>query len=390
MQMGFFRLITRLIGKSIFLFFDYLLLLFIIPKDSDRVCLIRLDAIGDFFLWLDTAKHYRQLYPGKKITLVGNTTWVEVAKQLPYWDEVWAIDVKRLGRNPIYRLSILREIRRAGFDVAIQPTYSRCLMEGDSLVRASGARERIGSAGVGGNITTRGKSISDRWYTRLLPVAQIELMELERNAEFISHLSGTSFNSSVASLPVLATLPSHLIPEKRYFILFPGASWQSRQWPVEYFARVADVLTEQYGWQAVVCGSVAESRLSDLLIGLANVSVLNFVGRTNLIDFGEVVRGAELLIGNETSAVHIAAAVSTPSVCILGGGHFGRFMPYGASCHGEKPLAVSHRMPCFNCKWRCNQPLKPSEPVPCIAHITVEQVLDAINTRISTIRHVSD
>ena len=38
------------------------------------VLLIRQDAIGDFVMWLDTAKEYRKLYPPEKykIILVGN------------------------------------------------------------------------------------------------------------------------------------------------------------------------------------------------------------------------------------------------------------------------------------------------------------------------------
>ena len=44
------------------------------------VLLIRVDAIGDFVLWLDTAKEYRKLYPSEeyRIMLVGNKLIHEV------------------------------------------------------------------------------------------------------------------------------------------------------------------------------------------------------------------------------------------------------------------------------------------------------------------------
>ncbi|MBT4662351.1 MAG: lipopolysaccharide heptosyltransferase family protein, partial [Candidatus Marinimicrobia bacterium] len=43
----------------------------------ELVLLIRQDAIGDFVMWLDTAKEYRELYPSEnnRIVLVGNAVW---------------------------------------------------------------------------------------------------------------------------------------------------------------------------------------------------------------------------------------------------------------------------------------------------------------------------
>ena len=66
-------------------------------KPLELVLLIRQDAIGDFVMWLDTAKEYRQLYPPDKykIILVGNKIWCGLAKGLPYWEEVIEVDVKQ-------------------------------------------------------------------------------------------------------------------------------------------------------------------------------------------------------------------------------------------------------------------------------------------------------
>ena len=47
----------------------------------ELVLLIRQDAIGDFMMWLDTAKEYRKLYPPDKykIILAGNKIWCDLA-----------------------------------------------------------------------------------------------------------------------------------------------------------------------------------------------------------------------------------------------------------------------------------------------------------------------
>lgn len=343
--------------------------------DTGKILIVRLDAIGDFIIWLASAKEFRRLYPRKKIILIANSTWAGMAQELPYWDEVWPIDMHKFTRNPGYRWRLLCKVNRAGFEIAIQPTFSRVLLHGDSVIRASNATARIGSVGDLSNISAQDREIADCWYTQLLPASSAPMMELERNAEFFAHLSG---KPCLASLPQLATftnLPIRLHHPGDYFILFPGASWHGKQWPVRYFATVMDQLYQRYGWRAILCGSLAERKLCQAVAEQATAATINLAGKTTLIEFAELIRGARLLIGNDTSAVHIATAVGTPSVCVLGGGHYGRFMPYPEAIKGTKPLVAVYKMPCFNCNWHCNQPHDLAGPVPCVSSMTVEKVL---------------
>jgi len=370
--------LIKFLLKSIILYIE---LSFLFLQNTPRgggIALIRLDAIGDFFLWLDTAKEYRRLYPNQKITLIANAAWADLAKQLPYWDEVWPINIRHLDlRQPLKRWRLLRRIRQRGFLTAIQPTCSRVLLHGDSVVRATGAMQRIGSMGDLTNATASEHKTGNRWYTRLLPASSSPMMELLRNAEFVSHLGGTPHQAALAQFPRLATLPPALQPAAPYFIVFPGASWIGKQWPVGSFAAALLALQRRHGWQAVLCGAPNEAALCQAIAHAAAVNCINLAGETNLSELAEVIRGARLLIGNDTSAVHIAAAVDTPAVCILGGGHFGRFMPYPDTVPGIKPVVAFEAMPCYHCNWRCNQPHDPNGSVPCISHISVETVLAA-------------
>lgn len=345
-------------------------------KKKSNLLVVRLDAIGDFIIWLDSAKRYRQLYPDQKIILIANAAWADMAQGLPYWDEVWPVKLRDLVRKPFYRWELLRRVRKTHFSTAIQPTFSRILMHGDSLIRATHATQRIGSIGDTANISAGDKATSDLWYTRLLPATDLPLMELERNAEFNRSLGAGDQVASVGHLPVLADLPSALTDLGCYFVIFPGASWVGRMWPTLAFAAVARRLAQDHDWRLVVCGSQQEAALAEVVIRQAALpGAVNLAGKTSLAEFAEVVRHAQCLIGNETSAVHIAAAVGTASVCVLGGGHFGRFMPYTEAAKGMKPVAVYKSMPCFRCNWECNQANKDGGSVPCISGITVEQVL---------------
>jgi ADP-heptose:LPS heptosyltransferase len=76
----------------------------------------------------------------------------------------------------------------------------------------------------------------------------------------------------------------------------------------------------------------------------------------------------------------MAAAVGTPAVCILGGGHYGRFLPYQIEKRTTRPLpiAVSYKMDCFGCNWKCAHAKEVKGAMPCVANISVSQVWDEV------------
>ena len=139
-------------------------------NEIELVLLVRQDAIGDFIIWLDTAKEYRKLFPSQKfkIILIGNASWCDLADELPYWDQVLPIDSKKFKSLTGYRWGVLRKIKNISATIAIQPTYSREFYHGDTIIRASNALKKVGSVGDMSNRTLLKKLISDRWYTCLL------------------------------------------------------------------------------------------------------------------------------------------------------------------------------------------------------------------------------
>lgn len=89
--------------KSCYLFFvtiitfifDSCVMIFVRQSaHTGGVAIVRLDLIGDFILWLNAAKKFRNLYPNAKLTLIANQAWSDLARLLPYWDDMIMIDRK--------------------------------------------------------------------------------------------------------------------------------------------------------------------------------------------------------------------------------------------------------------------------------------------------------
>ena len=348
-------------------------------NELELVLLIRQDAIGDFVMWLDTAKEYRKLYPADKykIVLVGNKIWYDLAEELPNWDEVLAVDVKRFKTFSGYRWILLRKILSFGAQIAIQPTFSREFYHGDSLVRASKATRKISSVGDMGNRNWLKKFIADSWHTELIPVSTRPMTELERNAEFFSGLSNYSHITGYPQLDIPELWLSSDWREKIFYILVPGTSGavDGKEWPPSFFSDIADKIFQQTRWHGLICGAKQEYRLGEQILKLTDAPLQNLCGLTTLVELSGLLSQSRLTISNDTGVVYLSSAVGTSSVCIVGGGHFGRFVPYpdfpGQSNHLK---TVYYRMPCYGCNWVCVFPVKKGEPKPCIENISVDAV----------------
>ncbi len=351
------------------LVFDWLVFFFrrraAVQRDK-KVLILRLDAIGDFVIWLAAAKEIRALYSGYHITLLGNDLWTGLAERLPWFDDVWPLNRKRFFMNPLYRFRMMRTIQHEGFRIALNAVYSRDFLVSDVCIRASGASTRIGFVGNAENSTPWQKRIGDTWYTELIPSGPKH--QLDQDADFARHL-GSNYSARLPELPRFP-LPKGFIV-KDFYVIIPGAGHEMRQWPVGNFLEIARRVYNKSGFTAVLCGGSREIDLGRSFLNNADFPVMDFVGRTSLVDLAAVIAHARFLIGNDTGAIHIAVATSTPSVCIFGGAHPGRYIPYPPALNA--PLrAVMHPMDCFNCEWHCVYDA--SRVVPCINNISVDDV----------------
>ncbi len=349
---------------------------------SRDVLVVKPDKLGDFLVWLDAAQEYRRCFSGRKVVLLGDASWAELAQRIGWWDEVWPMDFGRFGNDIAYRLEWLLRVRRGSFSTVI--TTSRSLRYMDTLVRFSGAPEKIGPDGHEA-VFRRDQEIriSNRWFTRVVSLKPRRTTTmLELNLELARAVGGRARTPSLPSLPeaVLTGGPASAIPDP-YVIMVPGAAWAGRRWPLSRLAQLSDLILETSSCRIVLCGASAERQLGEEMIeriskGLRH-RVVNRIGETDLSGLVALVHGASAVVTNETGTLHLAVASGAPAVCIAGGGDFGHLVPYPEDIEtGGRPLPITvyKEMPCFGCGWICSQASPPDGPMPCIDAVSVEDV----------------
>ena len=208
-------------------------------SNEKKLLIVRLDAIGDYVLFRNFLEEIRKSknYDGYKITLCGNEIWRDLFESFDssFVDQVIWVNIKKLRRNPLYMYKLYKQIHSIGISDAINPMYSRTL-ESDLLIKASGAKIKIGWSGTENNLNKNTKKSTDKIYSQLYSSNNRYVFEFNRNKEFIEKLLG---EKSVYNKPILKNIfPAKFKLPEAYIVFFIGASSTNRQWDANNFAKI--------------------------------------------------------------------------------------------------------------------------------------------------------
>ena len=93
---------------------------------------------------------------------------------------------------------------------------------------------------------------------------------------------------------------------------------EGKRWPKERFAEVCKYLIKK-GFNLILFGGKTDKEISDFIVKDVNSNkIFDSTGKTNLKEAGALIKRCKLFICNDSSLLHIAAAVGTKTLCIFG------------------------------------------------------------------------
>lgn len=299
---------------------------------ENKLLVVRLDAIGDYILFRNELPELKRSkrFENHKITLLGNILWKELSEHTDkqFVDEFIWVNPKKLFSQeeyPFEQLKLLTRLKLKRFSVVLHPVHSR-MLETDIFLSKIKTPQLIGSRGDETNYKAGEKSKADALYSELIDVPDHSNFEFFRNAHFISKLTGNPIEQFKLRLDL------NTKPESNKFIIIisPGAGHAVRRWPIDQFGEVCRQLGSIYQSAFFyICGTGDEKELGEHILAKTNKeNIRNMCGKLTLLQYAELIKEASLVISNESSSVHFAAALDTPAVCISNGNMFGRFNPY--------------------------------------------------------------
>lgn len=163
----------------------------------------------------------------------------------------------------------------------------------------------------------------------------------------------------------------------RWIALQPGARWENKRWPAEFFAELVRQTAAQFpDARFAILGSGEDKPLGDAISRAATARCLNLCGTTSLLEMIEWVRLCDLMVTNDTGPMHAAAALGKPVIALFGPTEPRRTGPYGQL---ENVLRID--LPCSPClSADCTYYAKPNE---CLNALSPAQVFARVQKLLS-------
>ncbi len=167
--------------------------------------------------------------------------------------------------------------------------------------------------------------------------------------------------------------PAHveLACDPGYVVVHPGASVPARAWEVDRLVALVDAFVAE-GRRVVVTGGASERELTARVACGPRTGVRDLGGTQELSELVEVIANAAVIVVGNTGPAHVAAAVGTPVVSL-----YAPTVPASRWRPWQVPhvLLGDQGIECAGCRSR----VCPKRDHPCLASVTIEDVIDAVD-----------
>ncbi len=328
---------------------------------SMNVLVIKIGSMGDVVLVTASLKAIRKKFPRARIHCLVGKESMRILHNCPYLDGIIVYDVKDKDRGWLGVLKLSKKLRKYRFDVVIDFQNNR---KSHLLSFLSFGRESYGyDNGKWGSLLSH--PVKD---TRkdMPPVAhQFQVLE-----NLGIHYNGNAFLELWPSPDnkqyVQRLLDSEWLgnnPDIVGINIAASAKWQTKNWPVEYMARLCDMLSAK-NIRVIITGIEKDKPLAQHFLSMTKSKPANFVGKTNILQLAALIKKCKVFVTPDSAPLHVAAAMQVPVVAFFGPTDSRRHIPPAKKIIVlEKKLACA---PCYSSRCRilthaCMKDIHPDE-----------------------------
>lgn len=334
-----------------------------------KILVVRIDSLGDALLSLPAIESLQERFPQAKIDFLAGRQSRELFRVCFPGSQILEIEKEWLHEGSVgfwkEFFKMTQCLKQNGYDLGVD-------FRGDLrtilLMTWAGIPERWGRDGTGGGFLLTHR-LAD-------PYQQHEIVENLR-------LVGSGSPEKALRLKALENLK--LPPAKELLfsqagnvkkvVIHVGAGYPSKRWPAENYVKVAKKITEQNLGTPIFIGSKAEGELLAKFNLEETRSFKNLTGRTSLEELVQLLKGADLYLGNDSGPAHLAAFLGVKMVVVFSGtNEESRWAPWS-----DRIQILKFPVPCSPCE----EKVCPLERQDCLEEIKVEEVWRAVQSALS-------
>jgi lipopolysaccharide heptosyltransferase II len=345
-----------------------------------KILVLRNGLIGDVVFITPVLQRLRQTFPDAVLDVMVSERAVEVVQSFP---SVRTIRLLPENASLMDQIRIFRDLRIERYDLlVIQETNSHY----SAMSFLAGAQFCVGFENSLDVLLDKAVPWRENVHAVSAEMDTVLGWTADNPRDPVAlHLSTTSEEKKQAEL----VLRQYSInPQKCIVCFHPGCSdaRSVREWIVPRYSEVADRCVEMHNAQIVFTGLARDGEMIEAIRKCMKSPSANLAGKTPLRLFMAILECAGVVIGSDTGALHIATALGTPVVMLMGFTGPDDTGPFDAS-HRSRVVRVE--LPCSPCIHQNPKPLqwetcKNIRPVLCMDRITSEAVFTAVKEVVET------
>jgi len=331
--------------------------------------------VGDAILSIPALAALRARRPDAEISVLARPWVADLYRGQNLVDHLVLYDHRGRHRGLLGIERLARELRAKRFDCAV---LFQNAFEAAWIAWRAGIPERIGYAR-----DARGPLL-----TRAIPVPQPGEIPAHESNYYLELIRRAGWMEALPDIPPIQIRVSEEARERAETFLQdagcpPGAPrvafgagaayGTAKCWPANRYAELARLLVAEYGARVLLFGAASEAAVAAEVEQGAGQGVINLIGRSAIGDLPAILSRCALFVGNDSGAMHVAAAVGLPVVAVFG----------PTDPEGTRPLTpllslVQRKVACSPCFLR-HCPIDHR----CMKFVELQMVLDAVRGRLA-------
>jgi len=303
--------------------------------------------VGDAIMALPALSAVREKFAQAEISVLGRPYVLDIYREQEIAHELIAYDSAGEDQGFAGRQRLVAQLRERKFDVAL---LLQNAFDAAWLAWRAKIPERIGYARDGRSLLLT-KAIEVPREGEIPPHEKFYYLELLRRAGWLGRLPEVPWIELKISAEKRVKAGEFLAASgaqkgRARIAVGAGASYGSAKcWPPERFAQALNKMADANDAEIILFGTAGEAAVSTAIIAGLRKKPVDLTGKTPIADLPALLSQCSLFIGNDSGAMHVAAAVGLPVVAVFGPTDPNGTMPVTPKCTvlQEKPYCS----PCF-------------------------------------------
>ena len=274
-----------------------------------KIAIVKMSSLGDIVHAMVVLQFIKKHYPESVIDWVVEKRFKGVLENNPHINQIHTVNLNKVKRNLSLKLLFteVSKVKNFGqYDVVID-------LQG--LIKSTIITKFISSGKiVGFDKNSNRERLASFFYNQKVTIRR-DKNTIERYAELISKALRIQITKDdlIDKELYLFSKSNIFIPQTPYIVFVIGSTWESKNYPKEKYAQVANAIKKDC---LVIWGNEQEKEKAEWLSSESNY--IQVMSKLSLDDLKHVISHASLLIGNDTGPSHMSWALNIPSIILFG------------------------------------------------------------------------